>query len=122
MHLTLAFLLSTLIYVNAAGSSSVALDMHAAQISRAQTLRRCSSLSSDLSKATQSTSLGDVIELAESTPLAYSPAHSKRSYSNQRLRSSLVQRLKFCEENREFTVTEAIYTRLQTQLYPDMEF
>ena len=119
---TLAFGLSTLLSVNAAHSSSIALDMHHAQMSRVQSLRRCTSLSADLNHAR---SLDGKMSLAESTPLAYSPAHYQRSESQRRQESSHSKRPLLRSEDAEFMVAgtkQHLYTRLQTQLYPDMEF
>jgi hypothetical protein len=119
----LVFSLSTIRSMNAEYSSSIALDMHVMHVvqrSKAQSLRRCTSLSADLSQVDD-----DLMAPAKSMPLAYSPAHSNGSKSESSLRSSRTQRplLRCGDKDIMWTwAQERMYTLLQTQLYPDMEF
>jgi hypothetical protein len=114
----LVFSYTTFLSVSASYSSSIALDLHTVQPSRSQSLRRCTSLCTDLSQAT---SLDELMTRAESTPIAYSPAHSQGPALQPSKRSSRTHRppLRFGYAT---GAQEGVYTRLQTQLYPDMDF
>jgi hypothetical protein len=121
----LAFSLSTLVSVNVAYSSSFALELQNVQPSRSQSLRKCTSLSTDLSQAT---SLDELMTLPKSTPSTYiQPSSTHQKLQDQQLhkRPSRAQRPQLSSGEAEIMVAgkkQRRYTRLQTQLYPDMTF
>ncbi len=114
--LSLLFSLSMSPSVMAAHSSSVALDLQGFKRSRPHSLRRCTSLTSDLSLAS---SLDDLSAQSQSTSSSYTPAHCKRLAC---LRSSLTAPLRSGDDATSTESEQRVYTRLQTQLYPNVRF
>ena len=100
-----------------AHSSSIALDMNLNLRSQRQSLRRCTSLQSDLSQSSE-----DACNLGQSQS-SYSPAHTpllETVYLRQRrITTDRINRTKPTNDNSD---RPRIYTRLQTQLYPEMRF
>jgi hypothetical protein len=119
----LVFSLAVLLSVHEAYSSSLNFDMHGTQRSRAHPLRRCTSLFTELSHAT---SLKNFRAVVECSPLVYSPANSKGQDLDlhSHMESSFYKGpLRRNVDAASITgEMQRVYTRLQTQLYPGMEF
>jgi hypothetical protein len=90
------------------------------QILRLQSLRKCTSLTSDLSNS------ASLDEQSKSNQHAYTPAHSppcriKPVGSVVVVVVSLAPRLQFGDDNNNDSTDQlVVYTRLQTQLYPTL--
>jgi hypothetical protein len=82
-------------------------------------LRRCTSLTCDLSLAS---SLDDLSVQSQSTCPAYTPAHSRRMTSLRSEVSSPLPTLRSEDDTLPRESEQRVYTQLQTQLYPDMQF
>ena len=90
------------------------------QILRLQSLRKCTSLTSDLSNS------ASLDEQSKSNQHAYTPAHAhspriKPVGSVVVVVVSLAPRLQFGDDNNNDSTDQlVVYTRLQTQLYPTL--
>ena len=88
------------------------------QILRLQSLRKCTSLTSDLSNS------ASLDEQSKSNQHAYTPAHSppcRIKPVGSVVVVSLAPRLQFGDDNNNDSTDQlVVYTRLQTQLYPTL--
>ena len=89
------------------------------QILRLQSLRKCTSLTSDLSNS------ASLDEQSKSNQHAYTPAHSPpcriKPVGSVVVVVSLAPRLQFGDDNNNDSTDQlVVYTRLQTQLYPTL--
>ncbi len=102
-----------------AHASSLNLKLQGFQRPRLHSLQRCISLTSDLSLAS---SVDELSVQSESISPAYIPAHCNRLSYILSVRSNVSPPLRPGEDTEMTGSKQRVYTRLQTQLYPDMQF
>ena len=102
-----------------AHDSSFTLNFQGLQRSRPNSLRRCTSLTSDLSLAS---SIDEISVLSQSTGPAYISAHCNRYPYLLSVHSNQAPPLRSGDDTATTLSMPRVYTRLQTQLYPDMQF